>query len=583
MLLPQVAQVKLAAADLSQLAQMLSGLVKMGVKPTTAWLDDMQDRAVHCLLEQAVRHQVTSDQQQQQQAPAGTSPGVDTGSSWRPLRQPQQRAAAAPAAGRRGGGSGGRRDAPSSGRLAAGCQLHDVAQLLSALAEARHAPKPQLVAALWGATAASLAPVNASSLTELLVALGELRLVPPLAWMRQLYAATQAAAAGEQYRPWQLAASVDAVGRLAAAGMLGATQGAAGRAQPPMHQQQPQDQQRLAGVQECTAWVAAMLQCAERFLAGTPQRSFAARDLVACLTGIAALQPVLASSSDASLAQSLRGILAALQGNLARLNTGGLTAAFEAAVALRQQQQVPDGFVQALLLEVAVKLPVFPADHMARVLHCAVASHVAPSPLWLQVRGWGVRACVRACVWRAVLPCLASGSSMHEVVVLHPPHRCRHQPLLAPAPQAVAAQLSSKLTLLEPPALLGVMAALDGLGSPPDRAWEAAALAAFDGRLTELSGAQLQQLLALLVGLRAQPPAAWLERAAWAVQQAEQTHQQQQGAAGAAAASGDGAQLQRESQALLAQLQHAGAGGMQAPSSSAGSSVESAAVPRQRS
>jgi hypothetical protein len=39
----QEAQAKLPSANLSQLSQLFSGLVKMGVKPAASWLDSMQE------------------------------------------------------------------------------------------------------------------------------------------------------------------------------------------------------------------------------------------------------------------------------------------------------------------------------------------------------------------------------------------------------------------------------------------------------------------------------------------------------------------------------------------------------------
>jgi hypothetical protein len=333
----------------------------MGVKPTTAWLDDMQDRAVQCLLEQAVRLQVAADEQQQQQGNGGSRQA----GSWRPHRQQQQQQQRLGTAGR-------------SKQRTGSWQLRDVAQLLSALAEARHAVKPQLTAALWGATAASLAAADAAALTELLVALGELQLVPPAAWIQRYYAATSAGARrAVGYRPWQIAASVAALGRLAAAGL-------------PCCSSAPQQQQQQDGVQDCSAWVVWMLRAADPHLQqGSGQHSFAPRDLVALLSGVAALQ---LQDSPARCEH----ILAALQGVLPRLNTAGLADAFEAVAALQQQQRqqaqvqaqlvLPDGLWQALLTEVAVKLPVFPADHLARVLQCVAACPgLQPTPLWLQV------------------------------------------------------------------------------------------------------------------------------------------------------------------------------------------------------
>ncbi|KAF6252112.1 hypothetical protein COO60DRAFT_558941 [Scenedesmus sp. NREL 46B-D3] len=210
--LMQEAQAKLPSANLSQLSQLLSGLVKMGVKPAASWLDSMQQQAVQCLVEQAVRVQVSQGQQQQQQQLSRDAAAVAAAVSSSNAQQQQQQQQQAPVATRSG----------SSSRSAAGCRLHDVAQLLAALAEARHSPAPQLAAALWGATANSLAAADVAALVELLSALGGLQLVPPASWMEQYYRSTAVHLA--QYRPWQLAASVAAVGKLAQAGRSSCSQ-----------------------------------------------------------------------------------------------------------------------------------------------------------------------------------------------------------------------------------------------------------------------------------------------------------------------------------------------------------------------
>jgi hypothetical protein len=59
----------------------------------------------------------------------------------------------------------------------------------------------------------------------------------------------------------------------------------------------------------------------------------------------------------------------------------------------QQQQQQQGGFMEALVREVAVKLPVFPADDLARVLLAVAAAGARPSQLWLQVRDWSAWKC----------------------------------------------------------------------------------------------------------------------------------------------------------------------------------------------
>lgn len=104
--------------------------------------------------------------------------------------------------------------------------------------------------------------------------------------------------------------------------------------------------------------------------------------------------------------------------------------------------------------------------------------------------------------------------------------------------QAVAAQLSSKLTLLAPSTLLAVVSAFIRLGSPPDQHWLERAVAALDGRLMELSELQLQQLLSLLLSVGITPTAAWLDAADWAAKQAGQQQQQQPAASSAQQSAG---------------------------------------------
>jgi hypothetical protein len=348
----QVAQQKLSAADLPQLAQLLSGLVKVGVKPTTAWLDSMEARAVQCLLEQAVRQQVTYDQQQQEQAqlPQQASSNVNK------LRQQQQQQSVL-----------GRAKLQGSDRSTAACQLHHVAQLLTALAEARHTPKPQLSVVLWSATQGSLAAADAASLVELIASLGELQLVPPVSWLQQFFSAVGSTSVLQQCRPWQLASTVAAVGSLAAA------------SRGSQLQQQRQEHQ-LSDVVGCRAWVEASLAAVQQHLPG-----FAARDLSAYLSGLAALQVQVGSAQ-------VQLLLSELQGKLPRLNPAALADVTEAVVSFSRQWQQQQGqhvsasgFMQALLREVAVKLPVFPAEELARVLLAVAASDAQPSQLWLQV------------------------------------------------------------------------------------------------------------------------------------------------------------------------------------------------------
>jgi hypothetical protein len=243
-----------------------------------------------------------------------------------------------------------------------------------------------------------------------MIALGELQLVPPASWLQLYFAAASNAAL--QYRPWQLAGTAAAVGKLAVASRAGSPQ------------QQQQQQQPVADQTGCRVWVSAKLSAVVQQLS-----AFAARDLSALLSGLAALQVQVSSSQ-------LQALLAEMQAKLPRLNTSGLAAVMEAVVALSQQQvaqqqqqvvvlplqqqqqqqqmagqkevvnpptkaqqqqlhqqratppvlQVAAGFMDALLREVAVKLPVFPAEDLARVLLAVADAGVQPSQLWCQVR-----------------------------------------------------------------------------------------------------------------------------------------------------------------------------------------------------
>jgi hypothetical protein len=488
----QEAQAKLPSANLSQLSQLLSGLVKMGVKPAASWLDSMQEQAVQCLVEQAVWAQVTEGQRQQQQQLDVDAAAAAAGST---SNAPQQ-------------GIGSAVRSSSSSRSPAGCQLHDVAQLLAALAEARHSPAPQLAAALWGATANSLAVADVAALVELLTALGELQLVPPTSWMQQYYGST--AVHLGQYRPWQLAASVAAVGKL--------VQAASSSSVSPSTTQQQQQEASAAEVAGSSEWVTVVLQEVQRQLP-----AFAARDLAALLAGLAALQLPLAASQ-------LGGICNEAQQKLPRLNTAGLASLLTAVVTLEQQQQqqqqqqgvdagagdsaptaavlLTDDWAQSFLREVAAKLPVFPADDLAAVLLALRASGLQPSELWLK---------------------------------------------------AAAAQLRSKLTLLQPSGVVSVLDALCSMGHAPDSAWVGSAMAAVELRLVELHAADLELLLRALLALHVQPSAAFLDAARWAAQQLGQQElgAQQLGVGGSEWS--DGRVCEEACLALLLQLESGGA------------------------
>jgi hypothetical protein len=255
---------------------------------------------------------------------------------------------------------------------------------------------------MWGATAGCLAASDSGALCELIIALGELQLVPPASWLQLYFAAASNAAL--QYRPWQLAGTAAAVGKLAVASRAGSR---------PKQQQQ----QQVADQTGCKVWVGATLSAVVQQLP-----AFAARDLSALLSGLAALQVQVSSAQ-------LQALLAEMQAKLPRLNTAGLAAVTEAVVDLCQQQvdqqqqqvegqqqqqqqvegqqedgiptkfaqqqqqqvtppvlHVAGGFMDALLREVAVKLPVFPAEDLARVLLAVAAAGVQPSQLWCQVR-----------------------------------------------------------------------------------------------------------------------------------------------------------------------------------------------------
>lgn len=398
----QVAQQKLPQADLLQLAQLLSGLVKVGVKPTTAWLDSLEARAIQCLLQHSLKQQVAADQQQYQQQ-QGTEVSADVSSGagssrgdalpWQRLPQKQPQQQQSPRGGGRGRSRGAGRGSTGSrspnnrppAASTSSCQLQHVAQLLIALSEAKHPPRPQLAAVLWGATAGSLASADSATLVELVTALGELQLVPPAAWLQQYFIASSTNGVLATYRPWQLASSIAAVGRLAVAAG-GSQQGA------------------VNSLDGAAVWADALLGAVQQQLP-----SFAARDLAALLSGLAALRLQLRSSQ-------VQLLLSELQGKLPRLNTAGLADVAEAVLAFstaqqqhqteaagrsggqdmqmagqqqQQQAQTTADFREALLREVAVKLPVFPADDLARVLLAVAAAPPAearPSQLWLQVR-----------------------------------------------------------------------------------------------------------------------------------------------------------------------------------------------------
>jgi hypothetical protein len=429
----QATQAKLTAADLQQLSQILSGLVRMGVKPAAAWMNSLGDQAVQCLIEQAVRHHVVVETSQQQQQQDGER---------RTAAEPENFAA------------GGAADD-------AGGQLQAVAALLTAIAEAKHVPQPQLAAALWGATGPTLIAAGTASLVDVMTALGELQLVPPGSWMQQYFSSTVGRL--EQYRPWQLAVSVAAIGNLTAAGLTGCRQ----------QQQQQQQQHHTAGAGvDCAGWVQAVLSVVEKRL-----RDFSARDLAALLGGLAALQLQLP-------APQLQLLLAEAKEKLPRFNPAGLAGITQAVVQLEQQHQqycggrsssgsllLSEAWMGALLREAAQKLPVFAAHDLCGLLVAVQGSGFRPSSLWVE---------------------------------------------------AAAAQLQSKLTVLEPGQVVSVVRAVMDLGHLPQQQWVMTALAALDGKLIELDALQMEVLLQRLVVLRARPSSMWLETATWALQQQQQ-------------------------------------------------------------
>lgn len=482
----QEAERRLPSAGLPQLSQLLQGLVKMGVKPAASWIDSLQDQAVHCLIEQAVRCQVSQDQMQQgqqQQRDAvqllGGSP--TTGSS----------------------SSSSYTDRLGDSRSYAACQLHTIAQLLTAFAEARHSPKPQLSAALWGATASSLAAADVSSLVELLSALGELQLVPPASWMGQYYSSTAVHLQQQgRYKPWQLAESVKALGGLVKAGLQ-----CGSSSEVHLYAQQQEQQQQHADVLaeptltagaapeglphwDCAAWVAAVVAVIHQQLT-----FFAARDIAALLCGLASLQLPLD-------AQQLQPILHEAQQKLSRLNTAGLAMLAEAAVELDKQQQqqqqlesaeqqqqpvlLTADWMGAFLQEAAVKFPVFPAEDLARLLiamsRCSVCR---PSSLWFE---------------------------------------------------AAAVQLHSKLTVLEPSSVIQVLTAFAAMGHMPDQQWLSSALAAVKSRAVELGISDIEHLLEYLVAVDYKPDGSFIATIQWTIQQQQHTvgQLQQQPQAGVA-------------------------------------------------
>lgn len=466
----QAAEAKLQAAKLTQLSELLHGLVKMGVKPAASWLDNLQDQAISCLIEQAVRYQIVSDHTQQEQ---------------QHIRTTDMATAAAASGGQHSSKPpvNSRRAMPRIDRRLVDCQLHGIAQLLTAFAEAKHSPKPQLSAALWGATASSLAVADAWALVQLLSALGELGLVPPGSWMQQYYSRTATLLQQQgQYRPWQLSESIEALGRLVQAGMDRCNSSNMQQQGSQADLQETSTTGSDTGVSvalNCCAWVSVVLLRAQQQLT-----SLSARDLAVLLSGLAALHLPLAP-------QQLDPFFAEVQQKLPRLNTAGLAMLAEAAAQLNRQQlvyssqqvqavaqqssvqelpvQLTERWNKALLHETLVKLPMFPADDLARlVIALSGTSTCRPSHAWLE---------------------------------------------------AAAAHLHSKLTTLAPYRMVHLLAALVAMGYVPEKQWLHTLLTTVESRAIEMNSRDMLQLLELVLALQLDLSKECVAALHWAVQQ----------------------------------------------------------------
>ena len=535
-----------SARSLEPLANLLWGLVKVGVQPSPLWMRNFQTAALETAM------------QANEDAVAGTSDGSSSSSSRRPGRSKRK------AAGRgRGYTSSSSRDLPKH-----------VAVLLSAFAEARQQPTPALASLLLDAAAAGgLEQQDTKVLVELLVSLGELQLVPDSAWLGS-YCRASISRLG-QYSGWQLANSVFAFGKLQRAleglAVVGGQKGFRGvggtwasqsatfaalveqslhqqqqqqptqsKSQEKQEQQQQEQQQaeRSSGKSSsssssssgsCTPsiwalqldvqqWVGTALSCLPRELP-----HMAARDLADLLFGLALLQwPVGASQQQLMSALPLPAAAAAGGGPMGAAAVAAAAGDGDGGKGLAGSQQQ---LVDQLLQEVREKLRRFNAAALAIVLDSLVALQQQELDRQQQQRE-GIQEELQQQQQASFLTDAWLEAYLSEVQqklpVIGAEDMRRMLRALAAAGAAVpadwvtaaAGHLQGKLTLLSLQGLVDVQVAVMGLGFSPSQAWLRSFMAAVRGALE--GGMKVTEpvlLLQLLRGLEqwgAQPGEVWV-------------------------------------------------------------------------
>lgn len=447
------AQVKLPDGGLDDLAALLGAIAALGVVPSRSWIVGLSAAALDalCAAQPAAAAAAAASRPLTRATDAATSDG--------------ERAAATGAV-----------------------------RLLGALAAARQPPEPRLAAALLAAARAEFARLSTWQLTDLLVALGELQVAPPPAWLGAYLDATAARlqvdgdCSSGAYGPRELAASVAA---------LGALQRTAALRGAPRAWQAPEQAAAAAAAAaaleaRCGAWVSAALAAASAQLP-----AFGARDLAALLSGLACLPPGAAPG-----AAALAAILAETGAKLGRFDAHGLAALLEAVTALAEVQQAqrqqlqqspalaegePDraayvdpSWLAAYFSIVSSKLPVFSGADLLCVLRAlALASSGGSGALAVRLpQGW-LPAALTALAGRcSVLDVRALADALDAAAALTSQHGADAEAAaLAAAAAAAAASASPDDAARDPPALLRLLRRMHAFGAPPPSRWAAAVAA----------------------------------------------------------------------------------------------------------
>lgn len=427
----------LLSLQLRDLASMMSALAKAGVRPSNPWLGTAM-QAAHIKMHSATCRDLA-------QFLCGlVKAGVKPSLNW--LAGYMDAVAAA---------------APSAAGV-------DLVVLLTALSEARHKPSAEWGDCILQCVAPQLCKLDMQHLVDLVAAMRDMELSPSHGWLMQYYEVTANKLSG--YKPWQLATSMLALGAIGTG--VNASQDCAAAQAGWVHQ----------------AVAAAMPQLA----------SFGARDMSAFLCGLQALHARVGHQVIIALLQEsliklprfngdglsrLLGSLLLLTGKATKqqspLNSSGIhsgtasiiasTPPAAAAAAGSQVTTLNSQWMEAYLREIAVKLPVFGAEELTRILVAVAQSGYTPTSVWST---------------------------------------------------AAAKQLQGKLTILGLSDLVNAVAALVQVGHVPDGMFLNDVMVA--ALKQELRPRELYELLKLLVQLDAVPPAGWVAAVRTAVQDWQQ-------------------------------------------------------------